>query len=514
MAHPAVPRWPDPDGSRPGVIRPRALRDRIRERSRIEGSSHDLRHHAANDHGHRHLIVKLAAKPPFRNGELQLPRGAERKTAIWDGLVQTAATSQVPLIALAEELKAAGEILGYETLVSPNAIIIDPSNTAGGAKALARFSAAAGVRAIYDQKGDVKFGGAGLADAHDGAHELGRAPHTGLDVHTRDEPVANLSGEPLPWGLAMVGAPEANAVGADGTGLVYGSIDTGADFTHEAIAARYRGLQADGSVSHERSWFDFGPTRSATPKDPDAHGTHTIGTVLGSTPELQIGVAPKASWISVAGLKGGLDVRLKALQFMQAPTNLDGTSPDPAAAPDVVGMSWWTGPGSSDAFRESLDNLTNAGIETVKSAGNKGDGPETISAPGQFPIVNAIAAVDSNADIAKFSSRGPSPLPHTGKSPEWKPDFAAPGVDVLSSVPGNKYAKYSGTSMAQPHFSGVVLALLTKYPKLTHAQLNQVLAASSRDVGAKGRDLEFGHGIVNIPAALAVAAAKFPDAAA
>jgi len=327
-----------------------------------------------------------------------------------------------------------------------------------------------------------------------------------MEVSTREAEV--------PFGIGMVGAPEANAAGADGSGLVYGSIDTGADSNHEALAAKYRGTNADGTQSHDYNWFDFGAGRSSKPVDPDAHGTHTIGTVVGGTDAMRIGVAPKAKWISVAGLKGGIDVRLKALQFMQAPTKLDGTAPNPALAPDVVGMSWWTGPKDSNVFRDSIDTLVAAGIEPVKSAGNNGPSPESGSSPSQYPAINAVAAVDAKGDVAEFSSRGPSALPHTGQTPAWKPDFAAPGVDVLSSVPGNKYAKYSGTSMAQPHFSGVLLALLTKFPNLTHDQITTVLKESATDAGAKGRDLEFGYGIVNIPRALEVAAAKFPNAAA
>lgn len=455
------------------------------------------------------LLVKLGSANLGQ--EARLPRGAERKTAVWNKLVDHAQATQAPLVAMAEELKASGAIQGYELLVSPNALLVDPSS--GTSKTvLERFGTAAGVKAVYDMNGNVRFADGGPVDAKSGAG-LVQGTAFGLDVAERGQVLPGLDAQERPYGIDMVGAPAANAVGADGTGLVYGSIDTGADSTHEAIAGRYRGTQADGTQTHDYNWFDFGTRRSDKPIDPDAHGTHTIGTVLGSTDATQIGVAPKAKWISASALKGGLDVRLKALQFMQAPTKLDGTAPDPALAPDVVGMSWWTGPKQSDVFGDSLANLVAAGIEPVKSAGNKGDAPESISAPGQFPQVHATAAVDADGEIARFSSRGPSPLPHTGQTPHWKPDFAAPGVDVLSSVPGNRYQTMSGTSMAQPHFSGVVLAVLTKFPKLTHDQLVTVLKESSRDAGAKGRDLEFGHGIVNIPKALEVAARRFPGAA-
>jgi len=443
------------------------------------------------------LMVRLEARPNLKTAEL-MPRGPERKTAVWTSLAETAAASQAPLLDIVSKLRASGAVQGVETLVSPNMLIVDP--VAGKSRAVIdALTAAGGVKTVYGSIGDVVWSKAGPPDSH--THRKLRDPGWGLDVAHRGPSMSLEELPTAPYGLGMVGAPAAWKLGASGAGLVYGSIDTGADASHEAISAAYRGTQADGSQQHDYNWFDFGAGRSPAPKDPDAHGTHTIGTVTGKA----VGVAPSARWISAHGLVGGADVRLKALQWMQAPTKLDGTAPDPALAPDVVGMSWWTGRPHEDFFVDSLRNLLSAGIEPVKSAGNNGNGPETISSPGQHPDINAVAAVGEDGQVAEFSSRGPSPLPHTGTKPHWKPDFAAPGVDVLSSVPGNKYAKYSGTSMAQPHFSGVVLNILSKYPQLNHTQLTSVLAKSAVDAGARGRDLEFGHGIVNLPAALAEA---------
>lgn len=441
------------------------------------------------------ILVRLDARPDMREIS-RMPRGPERKAAAWGALTETAATSQAPVVKLVEELKASGAVQGYETLVSPNMLIVDPS--AGKVQAVTdALKSAAGVKTLYEAGGQTLWPAADADHGHAGAAD---EPAWGLDVASRGADLRTVPTE-HPYGVKMIGAPDAWKAGASGKGLVYGSIDTGADFTHEAIADAYRGRQADGTVQHDYNWFDFGASRKPAPVDPDAHGTHTIGTVTGKN----IGVAPDARWISAHGLVGQADVRLKALQWMQAPTKLDGTAPDPSRAPDVVGMSWWTGRPHQDLFHDSLRNLQAAGIEVVKSAGNNGPGPETISSPGQYREINAVAAVNEGGQVANFSSRGPSPLPHTGVAPTWKPDFAAPGVDVVSSIPGNKYAPYSGTSMAQPHFSGVTLDLLSKYPQLTHDQLTTVLSKSAVDSGAPGRDLETGYGIVNLPGALAEA---------
>ncbi len=434
------------------------------------------------------LLVKLSARPDF-SSIASMERGAARKTAAYEAIVKTARESQAPLIALAEQLKNEGAVTGYELLVSPNMIVVTPKSGKTAVVAAA-FQAAEGVKAIYSNSTGGKMKGTqlpGLAP--------GQVPF-GLDV--LDEPAIEVAPPTeRPYGLDMIGAAQGWAQGADGHGLVYGSIDTGADVTHEAIASHWRGTE---SGSADYNWFD--PTGALkAPKDSQGHGTHTIGTVTGEG----VGVAPKAKFISAAGLTGQVDSTLKSLQWMLAPTKQDGTEARPDLAPDVVGMSWWTGPNNEDLFQESLQDLRAAGIVPVKSAGNKGPGAQSISSPGQYPEVVATAAVDANGKVASFSSRGPAPFPAGSTTP--KPDYSAPGVDVISSTPGGKYSKMSGTSMAQPHMSGAILSILSKYPQLSDEQLTAVLTAGAVDKGAAGWDVEYGNGIINIPASLAAAEA-------
>ncbi len=432
------------------------------------------------------LLVKLAARPDFSSIQT-MDRGAARKTAAYEAIVKTANESQKPFVELAERLKNEGAITGYELLVSPNMVVVTPKSGKSSVVAAA-FQALDGVKAIYSNSSGARMRGTevpGLAPGEKG---------WGLDVV--DEPAVEVAPPAeRPFGVDLIGAPAAWELGADGHGLVYGSIDTGADVTHEALADDYRGT---ATGSHDYNWFD--PTGKLTaPKDSQGHGTHTIGTVTGEG----VGVAPKAKFISAAGLTGQVDSTLKSLQWMLAPTRIDGSEARPDLAPDVVGMSWWTGPTNEDLFQESLQDLRAAGIVPVKSAGNKGPGAQTISSPGQFPEVVATAAVDKNGNVASFSSRGPAPFPAGSTTP--KPDFAAPGVDVVSTTPGNKYAQMSGTSMAQPHMSAAILAILSKYPQLSDEQLTAVLTAGAVDKGATGWDVEYGAGIINLPASLAAA---------
>lgn len=437
------------------------------------------------------LLVKLSARPDFSSIS-QLPRGAERKSAAYAAIQQTAASSQAPFVKLADKLQAEGAITGYELLQSPNMLVVTPASRAVTKQVAAAFQAMQGVKAIYSNQNGMRMSGTELPTLAPGQDPFG------LDV--LDEPVVQVAAPTeRPYGVDLIGAPEAWAKGADGHGLVYGSIDTGADVEHEAIADDYRGRGSDGSLNHDYNWFD--PTGKLTaPRDSQGHGTHTIGTVTG----IETGAAPKAKFISAAGLSGEVDGALKSIQWMLAPTKIDGSAPDPTKAPDVVGMSWWTGPTSEDLFLESMQDLRAAGIVPVKSAGNKGPNPATISSPGQFSEVIATGAVDSTGTVASFSSRGPAPYPAGSTTP--KPDYAAPGVNVVSSIPGNRYGKMSGTSMAQPHMSAAVLDILSAYPMLTDAQLTEVLTAGAVDKGAPGFDAEYGAGVINLPASLAAAA--------
>ncbi|EQC29167.1 hypothetical protein SDRG_13040 [Saprolegnia diclina VS20] len=95
----------------------------------------------------------------------------------------------------------------------------------------------------------------------------------------------------IQWGVQTVGAPDVWKH-FDGKGVVIGSIDTGARYTHELIKDSWRA---------DRGWYD--PyDHSAFPEDFDGHGTHTIGTMTGKN---GFGVAPGAQWISCRGLYKG-----------------------------------------------------------------------------------------------------------------------------------------------------------------------------------------------------------------
>jgi subtilisin family serine protease len=108
--------------------------------------------------------------------------------------------------------------------------------------------------------------------------------------------------------------------------------------------------------------------------------------------------------------------------------------------------------------------LRTAGIFIVASAGNDGPACRTLNTPPPiYAEVFSVGAIDQNANLAGFSSIGPVTA---DGSQRVKPDIVAPGVQVLSALPGNTYGRFSGTSMAGPHTVGVVALMWSANPAL------------------------------------------------
>jgi subtilisin family serine protease len=135
-------------------------------------------------------------------------------------------------------------------------------------------------------------------------------------------------------------------------------------------------------------------------------------------------------------------------------------SPDPTKRPHVVNNSW--GGGGGDPWYQGVVNAWRAaGIFPAFSIGNAGSSCGTAGSPGDYAISFASGATDLSDNIANFSSRGPSAFGGI-----IKPDVAAPGVNVRSSIANGSYAAFNGTSMASPHTAGIVALLWSEYPGL------------------------------------------------
>ena len=292
------------------------------------------------------------------------------------------------------------------------------------------------------------------------------------------------------WGMAKIQAPQAWDINTGSSDVVVAVIDTGVDYNHEDLAANMwtnvgevpgNGIDDDGNgyIDDTKGWDFF--NNDNDPFDDHSHGTHVSGTVAGVANNAK-GVAG-VSWNS----------RIMALKFLSGSGY--GYSSDAAVATryaadngaKVINNSWgaYGSPYEDQTLSDALDYAhDNHNVVIVNAAGNS-YGDVYKATPANNNNVIAVAATNSADSRASFSNYGQ------------KIDVAAPGVYVKSSIPGNSYANFSGTSMASPHVAGLAALLLSAEPTLNNEEVRQILKSSIDDLGASGWDIYYGAGRIN-----------------
>lgn len=282
-------------------------------------------------------------------------------------------------------------------------------------------------------------------------------------------------------GVTKIRAPEVWAAGFTGQGIVIGGQDTGYQWDHPALKGKYRGWNGV-TANHNYHWHDaihsgggVCGANSTVPCDDHYHGTHTMGTMVGDDGAgNQTGVAPGAKWIGCRNMNQGNGTPAtyaECFQWFMAPTNLNGSNPDTSKAPHVINNSWGCPPseGCTDVnvLKSVVESVQAAGILVVVSAGNTNSGAApctSVADPAAiYDASFSVAATDISDNWATFSNRGPVTVDGSGRL---KPDIAAPGVSVRSSLPGGSYGNLDGTSMAGPHVAGAAALLMSEYPSL------------------------------------------------
>lgn len=419
-------------------------------------------------------------------------RRSERIARVVRSLQRTALESQVGMRQLLDALQANGSVRSHQPLWIANAIQVTATPAA-----LAEIASHADAEHLYIDPpiegmnpvatGLVDAGGGGVASA---------LPTTGL--------------------LAMQ-APAAWALGYTGAGRLIASLDSGVDGNHPALAARWRGLDPSYAGNPDWAWFDP-VTQTTFPADfiGTSHGTHTMGSATGGAPGDPIGVAPGAEWIHAAVIdrvstQQTVTDAMLAYQWVIDPDGNPDTSFD---VPDVCFNSWgipqgFGYPPCDETFWSFLDNLDAAGIIVIFAAGNEGAAGlrrPADRATSDFRTV-AVGAIDPATvgwPVPAFSSVGPTACTPWGL-PAIKPNLAAPGVAVRSSISGGDYIEYSGTSMATPHVAGVAALVRQACPDLSPEVVMQLIYDTALDVGAIGNDNSTGRGVPNALAAVVAA---------
>jgi subtilisin family serine protease len=277
------------------------------------------------------------------------------------------------------------------------------------------------------------------------------------------------------WNISQIRADETwSNLGVTGQGAVVGIVDTGVMYDHPALVSQYRGNLGGGDFDHNYNWYDLVYSQTI-PYDDNDHGTFGAGIVVGDDGEgNQIGVAPGAKWIAVKALDAGGSATEEdlhtALQWMLAPTDINGENPDPAQAPQVVLNMWGLWGGCIPGFEDDLDTLRAANIMPVFAPGGEGPSCSLVRSPADYPTAITAGATDINDDISGFSAKGPSCFDNA-----IKPDVAAPGVDVRSSNSDGGYEVWSGTSLSSAHLAGAATLLFSANPDISLDQLEQAL---------------------------------------
>ncbi len=214
---------------------------------------------------------------------------------------------------------------------------------------------------------------------------------------------------------------------------------------------------------HEDLQGNYVSTRGSYDRDKQTHGTHCAG-IAASVSNNGLGVASLAlndQFVKVTSIKVLSDYGWGTQDDI-----VRGMIEAADQGADVISMSLG-GPARGNArraYEEAVKYANKAGAIVVVAAGNSNkDAKDYV--PASCKGVIAVSAVDSELNKAKFSNTINS----------LQMGVAAPGVDILSTVPGNKYAAYSGTSMATPYVAGLLGIMKAFRPKMDTKEAYQIL---------------------------------------
>lgn len=248
---------------------------------------------------------------------------------------------------------------------------------------------------------------------------------------------------------------------ANGANIRVAVIDTARDKTHPALA----------NITAED--FDALPEIAVSNTD---HGTSIVGLIAGQ--DGFQGVAPGARIYHARAFENGksnADAILAALDW-SAEQNVQ-----------IINMSF-VGP-RNKLFEKACNAAFERGILLVAAAGN--NGPKAPPAyPAAYKSVVAVTATDeqnrrmAQANIGNYIA------------------ISAPGVGLMAPIPGGGYDLVTGTSFAAAVFTGAVANLMRQYPAQSAFESERIANKTALDLGPKGKDAEFGFGLIDFRAAL------------
>ncbi|MFX0187679.1 MAG: NosD domain-containing protein [Candidatus Hodarchaeota archaeon] len=270
------------------------------------------------------------------------------------------------------------------------------------------------------------------------------------------------------WDLPLIGMESAWDYGLGSHDVLVAVIDTGIDYNHPDLTENYVPLGYDWINDDNDPWDDEG------------HGTHCAGTIAASINN-GVGIAGMAN-VSIFAEKS-----LNATGYGTHAQVASGVEHAVAMGADIISLSLG-GYYDSSTLRVEIENAIDQGVMVIAAAGN--DGVNIPHYPAAYPDVIAVAATDQNDQRADFPGWWASNFG------DWI-DISAPGAFIYSTIPGNGYAAYSGTSMACPHVAGLAALIMSKSPTITPSEIEELIIDRAVDLGDSGWDKFYGWGRID-----------------
>lgn len=302
---------------------------------------------------------------------------------------------------------------------------------------------------------------------------------------------AQAAGDPLrshQWNLDMIGADAAHARSV-GAGALVAVVDSGVAGGHPDLAGRL----ATGVDLVDND---------STPQDGNGHGTHVSGIIAADT----------GNGVGVASVAPGATI----LPIRVLDDSGSGSSDDVARGidiarergADVINLSLGSevplvGAMGGDATDAAIHRALAAGIVVVAASGN--NSMPVCEQPAAGDGLLCVGSVDRRRQRSFFSSFGSG----LGIVAPGGSALPTPDEDILSTYPPARYDTLAGTSQAAPHVAGAA-ALLVSLGLHGRAVVDRLLATAA-DLGPSGPDPEYGHGLLDVRAAVAGGAGGAPS---
>src|SRR3989338_523916 len=277
----------------------------------------------------------------------------------------------------------------------------------------------------------------------------------------------------IPEGVWLTGASIMWDKNIRGQGCIVGIIDTGVDDSHQDL---------QGKVIKRRDYVKDGRTT----KQYNPHGTHVCGTICANG-KIK-GVAPETKIIDyrVLDVNGSGTINNVVKAIYDSVT--DGCN--------IINLS--LGSESHDEeLHKAVAYAKSSNILVIVAAGN--DGPGRISYPAGYKQTISIAAIEYNTNLNRITF----PSQPWFSNSNSQVDFACDGWNVLSCIPGDSYAYFTGTSMAAPHAAGIASLLFSQLKsqssllKPRYSDLYSLLSSKAIDILKAGRDNVSGSGLLS-----------------